>query len=144
MNEIAETNNIERKIYNIRGVEVMLDSDLAEQYKCANDTKSINLAVKRNRDRFPNDFYFQFNEQLLPRKYLLLEEKLDKNIKRIDELFDKFNPKVITNTSIFFKNDIYDAYAVLLEIFSLAKEQIIIILCPESIFFNINSFNINI
>ena len=105
----------------------MLDSDLAEQYKCANDTKSINLAVKRNRDRFPNDFYFQFNEQLLPRKYLLLEEKLDKNIKRIDELFDKFNPKVITNTSIFFKNDIYDAYAVLLEIFSLAKEQIIII-----------------
>ena len=127
MNEIAETNNIERKIYNIRGVEVMLDSDLAEQYKCANDTKSINLAVKRNRDRFPNDFYFQFNEQLLPRKYLLLEEKLDKNIKRIDELFDKFNPKVITNTSIFFKNDIYDAYSVLLEIFSLAKEQIIII-----------------
>ena len=105
----------------------MLDSDLAEQYKCANGTKSINLAVKRNRDRFPNDFYFQFNEQLLPRKYLLLEEKLDKNIKRIDELFDKFNPKVITNTSIFFKNDIYDAYAVLLEIFSLAKEQIIII-----------------
>lgn len=31
MNEIAETKDIERKIYNIRGVEVMLDSDLAEQ-----------------------------------------------------------------------------------------------------------------
>lgn len=191
MNEIAETKDIERKIYNIRGVEVMLDSDLAEQYQCANGTKSINLAVKRNRERFPSDFYFQlteeefnqicgfnlklqnskirslpyvfteqgvamlatvirtdvaaivsidimrafvrmrhyikYNDQLLPRKYLLLEEKVDKNTKRIDELFDKFNPKVITKNSIFFKGDIYDAYSVLLEIFDIAKEEIIII-----------------
>ena len=47
--------------------------------------------------------------------------------KRIDELFDKFNPKVITNRSIFFKGDIYDAYSVLLGIFDLSKEEIIII-----------------
>ena len=191
MNEIAETKDIERKIYNIRGVEVMLDSDLAEQYQCANGTKSINLAVKRNIERFPNDFYFQlnkeeynqicsfnlklqnnkvrslpyvfteqgvamlatvirtdvaskvsidimrafvrmrhyikYNDQLLQRKYLLLEEKVDKNAMRIDELFDKFNPKVITKNSIFFKGDIYDAYSVLLEIFDIAKEEIIII-----------------
>ena len=71
--------------------------------------------------------YIKYNEQLLPRKYLLLEEKLDKNTKRIDELFDKFNPKVITKKSIFFQNDIYDAYSVLLEIFDIAKEEIIII-----------------
>ena len=191
MNEIAEIKDIESKIYNIRGVEVMLDSDLAKQYQCANGTKSINLAVKRNIERFPSDFYFQLNEeefnkicgfnlklqnnkirslpyvfteqgvamlatvirtdvaakvsidimrafvrmrnyikyndQLLPRKYLLLEEKVDNNTKRIDELFDKFNPKVITKNSIFFQNDIYDAYSVLLEIFDLAKEEIIII-----------------
>ena len=191
MNEIAKIKYIERKIYNIRGVEVMLDSDLAEQYHCANGTKSINLAVKRNKDRFPSDFYFQlneeeynqicgfnlklqnnkirslpyvfteqgvamlatvirtdvaakvsidimrafvkmrhyikYNEQLLPRKYLLLEEKVDNNTKKIDELFDKFNPKVITKNSIFFQNDIYDAYSVLLEIFDIAKEEIIII-----------------
>ena len=63
MNEIADTKNIERKIYNVRGVEVMLDSDLAEQYQCANGTKSINLAVKRNIDRFPSDFYFQLNDE---------------------------------------------------------------------------------
>ena len=63
MNEIAETKSIENKIYNIRGVEVMLDSDLSEQYKCAYGTKSINLAVKRNRERFPSDFYFQLNEE---------------------------------------------------------------------------------
>ena len=71
--------------------------------------------------------YINYNEQLLPRKYLLLEEKVDNNTKRIDELFDKFNPKVITKNSIFFQNDIYDAYSVLLEIFDIAKEEIIII-----------------
>ena len=191
MNEMAEIKDIESKIYNIRGVEVMLDSDLAKQYQCANGTKSINLAVKRNIERFPSDFYFQLNEeefnkicgfnlklqnnkirslpyvfteqgvamlatvirtdvaakvsidimrafvrmrnyikyndQLLPRKYLLLEEKVDNNTKRIDELFDKFNPKVITKNSIFFQNDIYDAYSVLMEIFKLSEGEIIII-----------------
>lgn len=71
--------------------------------------------------------YIKYNEQLLPRKYLLLEEKVDENTKWIDELFDKFNPKVITNRSIFFKGDIYDAYSVLLGIFDLSKEEIIII-----------------
>ena len=71
--------------------------------------------------------YINYNEQLLPRKYLLLEEKVDNNTKRIDELFDKFNPKIITRNSIFFQNDIYDAYSVLLEIFDIAKEEIIII-----------------
>ena len=71
--------------------------------------------------------YIKYNDQILPRKYLLLEEKVDNNTKRIDELFDKFNPKVITKNSIFFKGDIYDAYSVLLEIFNLSKEEIIII-----------------
>ncbi len=71
--------------------------------------------------------YIKYNEQLLPRKYLLLEEKVDNNTKKIDELFDKFNPKVITKNSIFYKNDIYDAYSVLIEIFKLSEEEIIII-----------------
>ena len=71
--------------------------------------------------------YIKYNDQLLPHKYLLLEEKVDNNTKRIDELFDKFNPKVITKNSIFFQNDIYDAYSVLLEIFDIAKKEIIII-----------------
>ena len=67
------------------------------------------------------------NKNILPRRFLLLEEKVDNNTKRIDELFDKFNPKEITKDSIFFKGDIYDAYSVLLEIFNLAKDEIIII-----------------
>ncbi len=71
--------------------------------------------------------YIRYNDQFLPHKYLLLEEKVDNNTKRIDELFDKFNPKEITRDSIFFKGDIYDAYSVLLEIFNLSKDEIIII-----------------
>ena len=65
MYEIAEKDviNIEEMIYEIYGKEVMLDTDLAKQYQCANGTKSINLAVKRNIERFPSDFYFQLNEE---------------------------------------------------------------------------------
>lgn len=71
--------------------------------------------------------YINYNKNILPTRFLLLEEKVDNNTKRIDELFDKFNPKEITKDSIFFKGDIYDAYSVLLEIFNLAKDEIIII-----------------
>ena len=59
MNEIVEEIKIENMIYEIRGKQVMLDSDLAKLYGCINGTKDINRAVKRNIDRFPNNFYFQ-------------------------------------------------------------------------------------
>ncbi|MBR1748819.1 MAG: ORF6N domain-containing protein [Bacilli bacterium] len=71
--------------------------------------------------------YINYNKNVLPRRFLLLEDKVDENTKRIDELFDKFNPKEITKDSIFFKGDIYDAYSVLLEIFNLSKDEILII-----------------
>ena len=59
MNEIIEETKIENMIYEIREKQVMLDSDLAKLYGCTNGTKDINKAVKRNIDRFPNNFYFQ-------------------------------------------------------------------------------------
>ena len=71
--------------------------------------------------------YINYNKNVLPRRFLLLEDKVDNNTKRIDELFDKFNPKEIAKNAIFFQNDIYDAYSVLIEIFKLSKEEIIII-----------------
>lgn len=58
MNELMEKEKIESMIYKIRGVEVMLDSDLAKLYECTNGTKDINKAVKRNINRFPEDFIF--------------------------------------------------------------------------------------
>ena len=48
---------VERKIYLIRGVKVMLDTDLAMLYGVP--TFRLNEAVKRNKDRFPKDFMFQ-------------------------------------------------------------------------------------
>lgn len=41
----------------------MLDSDLARLYECANGTKSINLAVKRHINRFPERFMFQLTKE---------------------------------------------------------------------------------
>lgn len=63
MNELSKELNIETMIYEIRGKQVMLDSDLAKLYQCSNGTKSINQAVTRHTDRFPNDFYFQLTKE---------------------------------------------------------------------------------
>ena len=64
MNDLVkEKINIEDLIYEIRGVQVMLDSDLAQLYECANGTKSINLAVKRHINRFPKRFMFQLTKE---------------------------------------------------------------------------------
>jgi len=49
-----------RLIYEVRGERLMLDSDLASIYGV--ETKALNRAVKRNRDRFPKDFMFQLSE----------------------------------------------------------------------------------
>ena len=65
MNDVVVKDNIviENLIYEIRGVQVMLDSDLARLYECANGTKAINLAVKRHINRFPERFMFQLTEK---------------------------------------------------------------------------------
>lgn len=65
MNELVvkENEKIENLIYEIRGKQVMLDSDLGKLYGCVNGTKDINKAVKRNIDRFPEDFYFQLTKE---------------------------------------------------------------------------------
>ncbi len=59
LNIIAES--IADKIYSVRGQRVMLDSDLAEVYSVT--TKRLNEQVKRNIERFPEDFMFQLTEQ---------------------------------------------------------------------------------
>lgn len=51
---------VARRIYTVRGLNVMLDSDLAEMYGV--ETKVLNQAVKRNSNRFPADFMFQVTE----------------------------------------------------------------------------------
>ena len=60
---IDNNEKIEDMIYEIRGKQVMLDSDLARLYKCVNGTKTINLAVKRHINRFPERFMFQLTKE---------------------------------------------------------------------------------
>ena len=60
-NIVIRQDVIEKKIFLIRGLNVMLDRDLAELYGVK--TKSLNLAVKRNIDRFPYDFMFQLTKE---------------------------------------------------------------------------------
>jgi len=54
---------IESKIYIIRSQKVMMDSDLAEMYNV--ETKVLKQAVKRNMDKFPDDFMFEMNDKEL-------------------------------------------------------------------------------
>jgi hypothetical protein len=61
MKEIILVEMIERKIYLIRGHKVMLDTDLAGLYEVT--TSNLNKAVKRNIDRFPDDFMFQLTKE---------------------------------------------------------------------------------
>jgi hypothetical protein len=52
---------VEARIREIRGVQVLLDSDLAEIY--AVPTKALNQAIRRNAERFPNDFAFRLTSE---------------------------------------------------------------------------------
>lgn len=61
MNEILEKEKIENLIYEIRGVQVMLSSDVAKLYDV--ETKVLNQTIKRNINRFPNFFCFQLTDE---------------------------------------------------------------------------------
>ena len=60
---VVPIERIERRIYVIRGLKVMLDSDLAALYQV--ETRALIQAVKRNPERFPTDFMFQFSKEEL-------------------------------------------------------------------------------
>lgn len=209
---IKDDIKIEDLIYEVRGKQVMLDSDLAKLYGCKNGTKEINQAVKRNIDRFPYDFYFQltkdeylnilrsqnvtlefeqgkytkylpyvFTEQgvamlatvlrtenasivsvsimrafVIMRKYIntnLIEQKyinnlvldLDERVCLLEESFDKLSTKE-DNNHIFYDGQIYDAYSLLIDILSKAKEEIIIIdnYAGKELFDITRNINVNI
>lgn len=92
--QIATTSqHIDNKIFTIRGVQVMLDSDLAELYGV--ETKRINEAVKNNRNKFPEDFYFELTKEddvLLRSKFSTFNESLKNR---------KYAPKVFTEQGVY-------------------------------------------
>ena len=62
-NKVVPIQQVDSLIYLLRGQKVMLDSDLAALYGVA--TKVLNQAVRRNRERFPDDFMFRLSEEEL-------------------------------------------------------------------------------
>ena len=99
MNKIIEKEEIkiEDMIYEIRGKQVMLDSDLARLYECKNGTKSINLAVKRHINRFPERFMFQLSEEESKNIWFQVETK-SKNIETRGGKYNK--PYVFTEEGV--------------------------------------------
>ena len=211
MNDMVVKDNIgiENLIYEIRGKQVMLDSDLAMLYGCKNGTKEINQAVKNNIEKFPERYSFKLTDDeytILRSKFLtanvsaksrtsprvfteqgiymlatvlkskaasemtiaimdafvvmksiintsLIEQKYinnlvlehDADIKLLRESFDKLSTKE-NNNHIFYEGQIYDAYSLLIDIFSKAKEEIIIIdnYAGKELFDITRNINVNI
>ena len=87
-NSLITTNDIESRIFTIRGMQVMLDRDLAELYGV--ETRIINQSVKRNIERFPSSFMFQLNENefnILKSQYVFSSENaVDKEKSLISQI----------------------------------------------------------
>ena len=66
--EVMSVENIQNKVYVLRGQQVMLDYDLAEIY--GYEVKRLNEQVKRNIARFPEDFMFQLTREEIPKDFL--------------------------------------------------------------------------
>lgn len=64
---LMTVDNICNRVYIIRGQQVMLDYDLAELY--GYEVKALNQQVKRNIDRFPEDFMFQLKKEEVPKEF---------------------------------------------------------------------------
>lgn len=76
--------SIQNRIYEIRGERVMLDRDLSALYEI--ETKALNLAVKRNLKRFPEDFMFQLTKEEFKNLRLQIEtSSLDKELRLQNE-----------------------------------------------------------
>ena len=102
MNNVIIKNDvkIENMIYEIRGKQVMLDSDLARLYGCKNGTKSLNLAVKRHINRFPERFMFQLTKEEYSSIYSRFQiETLNKNNQK-QGLNIKYLPYVFTEQGV--------------------------------------------
>lgn len=189
MNLLTEKEKIiiEDMIYEVRGVQVMLSSDVAKLYHV--ETRRINEVIKRNINRFPSSFCFQLtNEEIsnlslrsqfatlnknnnlrgqhykyLPyvlteqgimmlsgllksdiavkvnieiidafvkmRKYFANNNEMllnhEKRLLVLESTLDKFKEKEMNK--IFFENELYDAYSLLMDILGKSKKEIVII-----------------
>ena len=87
---------IQSKIYEIRGQKVMLDRDLAELYQV--ETRVLNQAVKRNIDRFPEDFMFRLTkEECLRSQIVTLNKGRGSNFKYMPFAFTELGVAMLSS-----------------------------------------------
>lgn len=87
---------IEDRIFTIRGKQVMLDRDLAQLYQV--ETKQLNRAVKRNIERFPEDFMFQLTPSECSRCQIgTLNIKQGQNIKYMPYAFTEYGIAMLSS-----------------------------------------------
>ena len=87
---------IQSKIHEIRGQRVMLDRDLAEMYGV--ETKVLNQAVKRNIDRFPEDFMFQLTkEECLRSQIVTLKTEQGRHLKYMPHVFTEMGVAMLSS-----------------------------------------------
>ena len=97
LNEVKyEVEDIKNLIYTIRGKQVMLDSDVAKLYHY--ETKNVNKAMKRNIDRFPNDFCFRLTLDEVQKMWFQNGTTSNKN--NIKYRSEKYMPYVYTEQGI--------------------------------------------
>ena len=93
MNEIIEKDNVENLIYEVRGKQVMLDSDLARIYNV--ETKRINEAVKNNLEKFPERFSWKLTDE---ESKIFLVENFDQKKETRGGKYK--NPRVFTEQGV--------------------------------------------
>lgn len=88
---------IQNKIYEIRGQKVMLDRDLAEMYGV--ETRALNQAVKRNAERFPEDFMFQMtNEEVeIWKSQIVMSNSIKMGIRRNPYAFTELGVAMLSS-----------------------------------------------
>ncbi len=89
-----ELRTIQNRIYEIRGQKVLLDFDLAELY--GTETKKLKQAVRRNMDRFPNDFMFELTKD----EYNTLRSQIVTLDNSGRGKYSKYNPFAFTEQGI--------------------------------------------
>ena len=90
-------NYVEQKIFSIRGIQVMLDSDLAQLFEV--ETKVFNQAVKRNSNRFPSNFRFQLTKEeynLLRSQFVTLKQAQGQHRKYLPFAFTEQGVAMLT------------------------------------------------
>lgn len=94
MNELT---HIKNRIYEIRGQKVMLDRDLAEMYGV--ETRVLNQAIKRNSERFPEDFMFRLTAEELEdwKSQIVMSKSIKMGVRRMPYAFTELGVAMLSS-----------------------------------------------